>query len=260
MKGNRLLIGICLLLFANSSYSQDGRVLQVPYVHQIRNTCWAAASTEILQYYGKSVQLCEFVAWTRKSCQNCCANFTSDNLLCTDGGTNTEIVSGLKHWGMVLKDNPNNTKTVLSFSQCKYFINSGIPFMVRWYQKWNGGGHAVVCHGYREDDAKYLYYVNSNDGYHIVSYDWMVESDRFKWDWTISFTNKPNCESSDLIFTKPITINKQIKSSNNVNACSVISGNSVKFEFGNEFTATDGFEVKLGSTVEIVPNKTLKCK
>ncbi len=250
-------MGFCLLLFANISNSQDGRLLQVPYVHQIRYTCWAAASTEILQYYGKNVQLCEFVAWTRKSCN--CQNFT-DNSICTDGGTNTEIINGLKHWDMVLKDNPNNTRTVLSFSQCKYFINNGIPFMIRWRQKWNDGGHAIVCHGYREDDAKYLYYVNSTDGYHIAYYDWMVENDSFEWDWTISFSNKPDCESSDLIFTKPISTSKQYQSSNNIDASSIISGNSIKFEFGNEFVANPGFEIKLGSTVEIKSDQSLKCK
>jgi len=41
---------------------------------------------------------------------------------------------------------------------------------------------------------------------------------------------------------------------------SVISAKSVTFEFGNEFTANSGFEVKLGSTIEIKPNSTLKCK
>ena len=52
----------------------------------------------------------------------------------------------------------------------------------------------------------------------------------------------------------------QTELSNNIDASSIISGNSIKFEFGNEFVANPGFEIKLGSTVEIKSDQSLKCK
>ena len=260
MKNTKIWLTIILLNIVNIGVSQDGKVLNVPYVHQIGNTCWAAASTETLQYYGKDIQLCEFIANVRNECHNCCNNFNTDNVNCTSAGYNSEIIKGLKHWGLSLYDNPNSAYRILSFVECKKNIDQGKPFMIRWYQKWNGGGHIIVCNGYLNDDAKYLYYVNSADGYHVTSYDWIVENDKFKWDWTISFSNTPQCSNYDLIFTNSITTSKQYKSSNNINVSTIISSSNVKFEFGNEFTAEQGFEVKLGSAVEINPNKSLKCE
>jgi len=291
----RIFLVITLLAFANVVFSQDGKVLNVPYVHQEGNTCWAATSVEMLAYYGINVNLCEFVEYTRnttsykiqysdghvrfRNCKNCCSNGTVHDS-CRYAGYNDEIINGLKHYGLKFQnsyvDYSNKTK---SFVSCKSRIDAGIPFIIRWgYERYvdnnksktSSGGHVVVVRGYAIDnknpDDGEIYYIDSQDGYHIKSHSWMLyhTTSDYKvgptWDWTLFPSNSPTCASYDLIFQKPITSNKQIKSTNSIDVNSVISAKSVTFEFGNEFTANSGFEVKLGSTVEIKPNATLKCK
>lgn len=273
-----------LFSMANIGVSQDGKVLNVPYVHQIGNTCWAASSTEILQYYGRNVRLCEFIEYTHqtttivyitddgnhirfRNCNNCCYNGTVHDS-CTYIGYASEITNGLSHWSL----HPQINYRILSFDECKNLIDNGRPFIIRWSYSILGDnnqeqwcGHIIVTRGYAENE-RMLFYIDSNDGYHICSYEWMKShtSTYYKsgpeWDWTLTLSDTPQCESSNLTFTRPITSSNQYQSKNNIDASSTISGNNVKFEFGNEFVANPGFEVKLGSTVEINPNKSLKCK
>lgn len=279
----RILLVMILLAFANVVFSQDGKVLNVPLVKQgDRDLCWAAVGVEIAQYYNQSenciidnknepITLCNFVAKARpNTCKDCCkkglpVKKDDENNPCIQTGSITgETMPTMKKFGVPCK----YLGSALSFDECISQIVNGMPFIVHWfYHKTKDnidGAHVVVGRGY-EKPTKKVYYVDSSGDFNIVSYDWLKKhssegTNGYSWEKTIVMENSPRCENSNLIYRQTIASNSQIKSTNDIEVSSVISAKSVTFEFGNEFTANPGFEVKLGSTVEIKPNTTLKCK
>ncbi len=270
----RIITIVCLMLVVNKVVGQEGVVLNVPWIPQgnDRDLCWAAVGAEIVSYYqNRTIQLCEFVAAARPdSCKNCCKEGLPDrSKYCGQAGyLNLETKPTMAKFGVNVG---TEYEGHLTFKQCITEINKGRPIIFRQTYRWLGqalnGNHVMVLNGYKKGIVDTIYYVDSgNDGYKIAQYDWLVKHsdaatvDGKKWISSWKMENSPNCVSKSLFFYEPITINKQVKASHNISVGSVISSNNTTFEFGDEFTATSGFEVKLGSSVEIKPNSTLKCQ
>jgi len=169
-------------------------------------------------------------------------------------GINGSIEDILLHWSI----NSSSSSSELTFAQSQNEIDAGRPFIFRW--GWtSGGGHFLVGRGY-DTPSNSLYYVNPADGYHIATYDWIVDNSSSDWTHTLSMTSTPSCINANSVFSDPINSDVNYEETNTIEINSTIDNNAnVQFKYGNEFIINPGFEIKKGSTITIEPDATLPC-
>ncbi len=118
----------------------------------------------------------------------------------------------------------------------------------------------LTCRGY-DDPTTSLYYIDPSDGYHIATYDWVVDNGTHEWTNTVQLTATPACSDANSEFTEPINSDVDYEETNTIEINSTIDNNSdVHFRYGNEFIINPGFEIKLGSTIIIEPDESLPCE
>ena len=251
------------LVFTNSVFAQDARILNVPYIYQVHLCCWCWAATcnSIIEYYGTNLNLCDVVEYARSEnpgrfgTQNCCNTPTpsaciNTNLLTGDGS----VSDILDHWGITNNAFWDN----LSYNDVQAEINSGRPIMFAWL--WDaGGGHALTLRGYDEPSSS-VYYIDPSDGYHIATYDWVIDGGTHEWAGTSQLTTTPTCSDANTEFTEPINSDINYEESNTIEINSTINNADVELRYGNEFIINPGFEINVGSTLIIEPDEDLPCE
>lgn len=176
------VVSVALVLgLVTTAYAATYKTLGVPNKTQEKsNWCWAASSTSILGWYGKSVTQSAFATTVKGSTVN-------------DTATDSEAKSGLSAYGL----SSSYTSDYVSFSTLVTQIDNNRPLYAGW--SWtSGGGHAVVIDGYDQSSedltVKYM-----DPGY--GSKYWILYSDLkggyssadHTWDGTIyNFSKNSN--------------------------------------------------------------------
>ena len=155
--------------------------LEVPLIYQEQDCwCWAASAKMVLTFYGiTGDKQCE-MANDQFGQTNCCADPTSED--CNQGICVKDIVPLFQKYGL----NSKRRNYPVSFNKLKDEIDAGRPVEVRI--RWDGGGgHAVIVHGYRDDDEGQFLSVNdpwvTGWGTSEIEYDHLKEANGDGGTW-----------------------------------------------------------------------------
>jgi len=162
-------------------------VLDIPQVVQEQTEwCWAASSSALLGYYGKTLSQCQIANYARANStwhdfgqQDCCSNGSGAcNYWNYNYGYTGSIQEILKNWGV---DN-TGTNGSLTLAQIATQLEAKRPFIIRWAYV-AGGGHFIVGHGLSDSS---LHYMDSwpGEGSKIAKLSWVVSNKDKTWDGT----------------------------------------------------------------------------
>jgi hypothetical protein len=183
-----------LLLALASTALSAGIVLDVPQVFQEQTEwCWAGTSTAVLRYYGKTVQQCDVVNYTRQTAtwhdfgkDDCClkpsgaCNYWNYNY-----GYPGSISEILGKWGV-----PNRSVgKPLTLQEAARELDAKRPFILRWAYR-TSGGHFVVGYGLADS---MLHYMDpwKGEGAKMAKYAWVVSNKDKNWGETNLMTSAP---------------------------------------------------------------------
>lgn len=177
---------ICLLLllpfYSQPVKAQPSILLNVPINTQDGwETCWAAISLSILQYYGIN----NLKKWTIRWW----ANGGIDGVVCLyqapSGCPGHAVDQILSHFGNISTSPFDNS---ISFDDTKTLLSNDKPLIFRW-EYTDGSGHFLIIKGYIGNLVYYidpLYNTIQENGY-----DWIVESSQHSWTHTLRINTAP---------------------------------------------------------------------
>jgi hypothetical protein len=261
------------LFLINGAMAQDIRTLNVLYNHQeSTNWCWAACCQSVLAYYGQIIAQCDVAETARVLDYRvvnqyrgprfggtyCCnlnngCNCTNYMDSCTFSAGSISLI--LKYYG-IMKN--YSVESPISYDVIKNEINSWRPVVFQW--AWvAGGGHFLVIRGYNTSN-NLINYIDPNDGYQTMTYQWVVSNSLSSWIKTLVFQTNPSCGHSQSYFSQPITNDITSSETDYIEISSSISNNAnVNINFGKECLINNGFGIATGSSLTILPSSTLNC-
>ncbi len=145
------------------------------------NWCWAASSSMILGYFGKTVTQCSEVNYALNSSYACGNSTFYWNSSLNQPDSTYTIGKILTHWGVANSVYNYN----LSKASVASRIESNKPFVILWTWR-SGGGHFVTVYGYTNTGNS----LNINnpwpgEGSTIRSYSSTIAASDRDWTWTI---------------------------------------------------------------------------
>lgn len=160
--------------------------INVPVVTQEHsNWCWAASTTAVLSYYGRSKQQCEVASkgnwYFNGDEQMCCGNSTynwNGGFYDCNNGRSLSTSSSILYTSGV---SGGTSGTYLPQTEVVNAINLKQPFIMSW--EWtSGGGHEMVGYGY-DQNGLYLDYMDPlpGHGYTKSLYSWVVNASDHRW-------------------------------------------------------------------------------
>ncbi|WP_081857284.1 papain-like cysteine protease family protein [Tumebacillus flagellatus] len=164
-----ILALVVFVTFVSQAYASS-TVLWIPGAQQQRSLwCWAASSTSILSYFGKSVSQCDFV------------NHVKGLSSCNDlSATVQEAQGGMYDYGV----SSNYYSGTLAFSTIQTQINGSKPIYVSWAWTGNSSGHAVVIEGWNDSGGQYVDYMDPVDGtMHSMTFNAFCYDSTHSWRW-----------------------------------------------------------------------------
>ncbi|MBU1700718.1 MAG: C39 family peptidase [Candidatus Eisenbacteria bacterium] len=215
-----LLLTLALMVFVFIILAPGrgaAKFLSVPVVGQEQtNWCWAACTEAVLDYYAISAEQCDIAnaacsdhspSW----CSSCvsdpdyCCNNPGHATCCNKSncmyGAPGCLADLLATWGL----GSAGYAGVLSLSTIRNDINVNCrPIIINWY--WTaGGGHYIVGRGVTSDNM--IYYMNplpvGSGGYHIASYNWVVDSSDHSWEFSLRMVSGHYCPGPDVVVCEP---------------------------------------------------------
>jgi len=164
--------------------ASQGTMLNVPQEDQQENFwCWAASSQAVLTYTGNAPGQCGIVDWAREQNEwgdgDCCLNGGSE--ACNRGnwffGTAGAVDRVLENWGA----DSTRYRRAMSEREATEALDDNKPIFVGW--RWtNGGGHAVVLHGY---NGSTMTIMDPWDGPTTMSYSDLRSTSARRWSQSL---------------------------------------------------------------------------
>ncbi len=235
------------------------RILDIPTYEgpSGSNWCWAGCTKMATEYYGNNTLVCEIVEWARLNLEspdrgddNCCNYPYPDS--CKKGLYPTDLRAVLKSEDL---DSPLEINYVLSFNSVKTAINDNRPVIIFAEDSTGGGDHNLIVIGYKNGSD--LNYNDPAGGNYTTSYTdatttfCMGRWGHLRWEkYSHPLTNQPCPIELDL--------NKEIDADANIIArdiidisCTVGNNRSIILTAGEKITVSSGFEIPVGSTLEV---------
>ena len=198
------VLGLGLFVAFPREVENEDKFLNVPGTKQEQSSwCWAACSSAVLSYFGKTIKQCYIAdfAWARKDCCPKTVACNKDNSLYLKKRGVKDV---LEHWCV----NSAGVANASSFASCKAEIDAKRPFLIR-YQWTLGGGHVFVVSGYSTGITgaeKMLYLMDPWRGtHHLYSYEDVKAEVDHTWSHTLKSLQMTNKAASwKATNTKPL--------------------------------------------------------